>query len=1029
MVLTLFFVSGACGLIYQVVWSRMLTLIFGRSVLAVGIVLAAFMAGLALGSYLLGKYSDKSRNPLRLYAVYEIGIGITALAASALMLNISPFYIQIHAVIGDSPIALAAARFILAFLILIVPTVLMGATLPILSRVLIRRLTNVGHELGGLYAINTLGAVAGAMAAGFLLIRFLGLQGTVYLAVAGNLGVGFFALMLSRPEAAAADEVRAEPTEPPVAQADHSSLPSPPLALLMLFVFGFSGLASFAYEIFWTRSLVFVLGNTTYAFTLVLTAFLSGIALGGYLVRFVADRISSRLTLFAVIEILIGVFSAASLPILFSIVKSDAIQAFVRDMSSQFGLLIVSDSIVALVLMLIPATLIGATLPLAGRIVVADLRYTGTMVGRVYAVNTLGNVLGALLPGLLILPLVGIQKGVLLMAALNICLGLLLLAAQWKKHAAWAVAPVAILLFLAVGTLKLPIDFQFPSESQTKNDAVLFYEEGGMATTKVWAEANQGNKLISVDGINIGGTGATDYKQQILAHLPKLLLKSYSSELSIGLGSGILIGESGRHEQLKKLVCVEISPGVVKGAEFFTKENFAVLDDPRSKIIIDDIGHYLQTTPEKFDIISADGKTTEKYTSNSYSYSKEYYELLRGHLARNGMVIQWIPTALPADQYAMVLRTFLEVFPHANLWYFPPVGEFFIPNTFLIGSNENIDVDLSRLNQALASGSGSFRGIEKYGLKKAEDVLTHFIASEETLRRAIPPGPINSFNRPYYEFYSPADYVLPWQQRALANHQLLVSIRGPDFEKDVLGKLEGPALKSLLAAYEAEGLFLKGYAAQLGKEPSTEVVQFLDSAIALAPRSEVLRNQVVAYFMEQFRFSFWRQDYDDALRFARRATEKYPQSDVAHENYGMALLLTRQPEAAMAALLRAQELSPSRVLPLRASGIIYAAQGNTDKAMRQWRKALSVDPNDIMTLVAIGVQIAKQGSGGKGEEYLQRAYKLAPRNPAVINGYAHALYLAGDIQSAGDIVLAGGRYYEGNPSFERIRAKILGEIR
>jgi spermidine synthase len=136
-----------------------------------------------------------------------------------------------------------------------------------------------------------------------------------------------------------------------------------------------------------------------------------------------------------VIEILIGVFSAASLPILFSIVKSDAIQAFVRDMSSQFGLLIVSDSIVALVLMLIPATLIGATLPLAGRIVVADLRYTGTMVGRVYAVNTLGNVLGALLPGLLILPLVGIQKGVLLMAALNICLGLLLLAAQWKKHA------------------------------------------------------------------------------------------------------------------------------------------------------------------------------------------------------------------------------------------------------------------------------------------------------------------------------------------------------------------------------------------------------------------------------------------------------------------------------------------------------------------------------------------------------------------------------------------------------------------
>jgi spermidine synthase len=1029
MVLTLFFVSGACGLIYQVVWSRMLTLMFGRSVLAVGIVLAAFMAGLALGSYLLGKFSDKSRNPLRLYAIYEIGIGITALAASALMVNISPFYIQIYEVIGDFPIALSAARFILAFLVLIVPTILMGATLPILSRVMIKRLANVGHELGGLYAINTLGAVAGAMAAGFLLIRFLGLQGTVYLAVAGNLGVGFFALVLSQPGNAAADEARVEQAELPLAQAGSGSLPSRALAVLMLFVFGLSGLASFAYEIFWTRSLVFILGNTTYAFTLVLTAFLSGIALGGYLIRFVADRIRSRLTLFAVIQILIGVFSAASLPILFSVLKSVAIQSFVRDMSSQFGLLIVSESTVALVLMLLPATQIGATLPLAGRIFVADLRYTGTMVGRVYAVNALGNVVGALLPGLLILPLVGIQKGVLLMAALNICLGLLLLAAQWRKHAAWVVVPLAMLLFLAIGALKLPVDFQFPSESQTKNDAVLFYEEGGMATTKVWVEANQGRKLISVDGINIGGTGSTDYKQQILAHLPKLLLESYRSELSIGLGSGILIGESGRHEQLKKLVCVEISPGVVKGAEFFTKENYAILDDSRSEVIIDDIGHYLQTSPEKFDIISADGKTTEKYTSNSYSYSQEYYELLKLHLTRNGMVIQWVPTALPADQYAMVLRTFLDVFPHANLWYFPPVGEFFVPNTFLIGSNETIDVDPVRLSQILASGSGSFRGIEKYGLKTAEDVLTHFVASEETLRQSISPGPINSFNRPYYEFYSPTDYALSWRQRALVNHQLLMSIRGPDFEKEVLGKLEGPARKSLWSAYEAEGLFLKGYAAQLGNKPYTEVVKLLDLAVALAPRSEVLRNQAVAYFVEQFRFSFLGQDYDNALRFARSAAEKYPQSSVVHENYGMALLLTRQPQAAVVELLRTQELNPDRVLPLRALGIVYAAQGKIEKAMLQWRAALSVDPNDIMTLVAIGVQLAKQGSSQKGEVYLQRAYKLAPRNPAVINGYAHVMYLAGDIQSAGDIVLTGGRYYEGNPSFERMRAKILGEIR
>lgn len=1024
-VLTLFFVSGACGLIYQVVWSRMLTLLFGRSVLAVGIVLAAFMAGLALGSYLLGKFTDKSPNPLRLYALYEVGIGLTALAASALMLNLSPLYIRIHAAIGDFPLALSAARFGLAFLILIVPTLLMGATLPILSRVLIRRLANVGRELGGLYAVNTLGAVAGAMAAGFFLIRFFGLQGTVSLAVAGNLGVGLWALVLSHGKGSAAEESRLQQTELAPLHTEPGSMPARPLALLMFIVLAFSGLASFAYEVLWTRSLVFILGNTTYAFTLVLTAFLLGIALGGYLIRFVADRINSRLTLFAVIEILIGVFSAASLPILFSILKSAEMQSFVRDMSSQFGLLIVSESGVALLLMLLPATLIGATLPLAGRIFVADLRYTGTMVGRVYAANTLGNVVGALLPGLLILPLVGIQKGVLLMAALNICLGLMLLVAQWKNLTRWAVVPVCIFLFLAIGIIKLPIDFQFPSESQTKNDAVHFYDEGGMVTTKVWTEANQGDKLISVDGINIGGTGSTDYKQQILAHLPKLLLESYRSELSIGLGSGILIGESARHAQLKRLVCVEISPGVVKGAEFFSKENFDVLDDPRSEIVIDDIGHYLQISREKFDIISADGKTTEKYTSNSYAYSKEYYEQLRLHLARKGLVIQWIPTALPADQYAMVLRTFLDVFPYANLWYFPPVGQFFIPNTFLIGSNEGIDIDPGRMTQALASGAGAFRGIEKYGLKTAGDLLTHFVAGEETLRQTISPGPINSFNRPYYEFYSPADYLLSWQQRALINHRLLMSLRGPDFDKAILNSLEGPERQSLSTAYEAEGLFLKGYAAQLKEEPYAKVVKFLDSAVNLAPSSEVLRNQIVAYFMEQFRFSFWGQDYGNALRVARRATEIYPQSSEAHENYGMALMLTRQSEAAMAELIRAWELNPGQLLSLRALGVLSVAQGDVDKAMMYWREALSVEPNDIMTLVLIGGQLSKQGPPAAGEPYLRRAYELAPRNPAVINGYAQVLYLAGDYGTAREIVRGGGRYHEGNPAFGDLRAKIL----
>jgi spermidine synthase len=837
-----------------------------------------------------------------------------------------------------------------------------------------------------------------------------------------------FALAISKHYGLTNDETVGQGMELSTSKVDSVQMLSRPVTIILLLVFALSGLTSFAYEIFWTRSLVFILGNTTYAFTLMLAAFLTGIAIGGYAIQFVANRVKSRLRLFAMIEILIGLLSATSLPILFYILESETIQSFISGSSNQIGWMILSESAVAMLLMLLPATLIGATLPLMGQIFVKDLRSTGTTVGKIYALNTLGNVVGALLPGLLILPLMGIQKGILLMSALNICLGLMVLVAHWKKTAVLAAVPIGIFVVFTIGIIKTPISFQFPSELQTSIDSVLFYKEGGLVTTKVWAETTFGKKQISVDGINIGGTGSTDYKQQILAHLPKLLLKSYSSELSIGLGSGILIGESAQHDQLKKIVCVEISPSVVRGAEFFAKENYDVLNNPRTTIVTDDIGHFLQTSSEKFDVISADGKTADRYSSNSFSHSTEYYELLRQHLSPGGLVIQWIPT-LPLSQYNLVLRTFLDTFPHVNLWYFPPTGRFFTPNTFLVGSAVKIDIDPDWINQAMAANPVSFHGIGKYGLKTAEDLLSHFAASEVTLRQAVPPGPSNSFDLPYYEFYSPADYSLSFQQNALANYRLIMSARGSNFEKNVLGRLEGSKKAVLWRAFTAEGLFLKGYEAMLKNEPYAMVMELLDRSMALAPLSDVLRNQVVSYVLDQFRLSVDRQDYESALRLARRAVQIYPGSAEVHEVYGMILLHTNQPEAAAFEFQKALELDPELIFSRRSLAMIYMLKGKVDKAMEALIEALSIDPNDVLTLVAIGLQTAQRESVQTGEKHLHRAYELAPKNPAVINGYAHVLYLAGDLDRARDIVNAGGRYYEGNPIFEGVRAKVLGYIR
>ncbi len=990
-VFALFFVSGACGLIYEVVWSRMMTLIFGRSALAVGTVLAAFMSGLAIGSYLLGKYADRSRNPLRLYAFYEVGIGFTALAVSFLLTRLTPVSVLVSEVLGRSSPALAVSRFFIVLALMIIPTVLMGATLPILSRVCIRQLSCVDRELGRLYAINTAGAVAGSVLSGFFLIKHLGLHGTIYLAVMGNLLVGTLAWLVSRGTSVVSAVPAAaltKSTVPPPTPVDPHLRRTYRLALS---AFALSGLASFAYEVFWTRSLVFVVGNTTYAFTLMLTAFLTGIALGGYGIRFVAEKVKSPLRLFASIEVLIGLFSAASLPLLFSTVNSPVIRSFISRTSGQLGLLALSDFGVALVLMLIPATLIGATLPLIGRIFLVDLQKTGTTVGKVYAVNTLGNVAGALLPGLLILPLLGVQKGILLMACLNVCLGVAIAISGWKRFTAAITATAVVFTMVVIFIPRMPLTFQFPSEYQTANDGVLFYREGGLVTTKVWASADTDYKSMSVDGINIGGTSDSDYKQQILAHLPKLLLKSYASELSIGLGSGILIGESAKHAALKKIVCVEISRGVAEGASYFSEENRHIMDDPRAVIVIDDIAGYLQTATEHYDIISADEKTTGKYASNSLSYSKEYYALLRRRLAPGGLVIQWMPTDLPPSQYSLAIRTFLDAFPHVTLWYFPPVGRFMLSNTFLVGSNEPVDINPVRMRQAMERDPESFQGIRKYGLTTADSILAHFIAGGQTLRLAIPPGPVNSFERPYYEFYSPRDYAVPSNIRALANHEWLMSVRGKDFDRYVRRGTEGPDLLHLMQAFQAEGAFLDGYTLQLQGLMPEAILPHYEQAIEMASWNRALCNEVLSFLNSEVRARYARGDISGAADFLHRAANIFPESAEARYDYGRMLLFMGANDPAIRELQQALILNPKLVPALRNVGVFYASQGQMDRAVEKWKEALSVNPDDIMSLVFYGIYLARQGAHSEAMDCLQNAYRLAPRNPKVAEAYLQVL--------------------------------------
>jgi spermidine synthase len=652
LVLLLFFASGALALIYQVVWGRMMMHIFGSTALAVGTVLAGFMSGLATGSWLAGKAADRSPNRLRLYAWLELGIALSALLAHALLHRMETIFPALYSLLGSSTLIAAVARFVLVFLLVLAPTALMGATLPVLTRLLANLPGKLGSHLSSLYSVNTFGAVCGALAS----LR-------QSLATAAR-----------TPTPAVRASAGAEDVDPQILR-------------LVVLGLGISGFTSFAYEIYWTRSLVFVLGNSTYAMTTMLCAFLAGIALGGYGVRFLLKAIRDHVALFGWVQILLGIFSALALPILFTIIEPHAVGQLLVDDTARPLPLLLSGFAVAFGIMLVPAMLIGMTFPLVGQIAARDPLRAGTVVGRIYAINTCGNILGALLPAVLLLGWLGIQRGMVGMALLNVALGLVVLITRSvppRWSVAWPVVlPVLLLVSLFLAS-RVPVDFEFPSQSELPHHRTLFYREGPLATTKVFYDPLTHEKFMSVDGIIIGGTGNTEFKQLLLAHLPKLLLDDVSSELSVGIGSGMLAGESVLHPAVKHITGVEIEPGVISGAAWFREENHDVLQNPRMKIVADDIGNFLRTTHGKFQVISADEKTADEYASNGFSYSRDYYELLLEHLAPGGLVAQWVPTTLPPRQYRMILKTFANVFPHVQLWHFLPARKRGPFNTILV---------------------------------------------------------------------------------------------------------------------------------------------------------------------------------------------------------------------------------------------------------------------------------------------------------------------------------------------------------
>lgn len=750
-ILALFLGSGMTGLIYQVVWTKLLTLVFGVTMLAVSTVLTSFFGGLALGSYLGGKWVDKYGDGFKWYGIAEMIIGLYALVFPLILMLNNGVYVFLAQKTGAGFYGLSLFKFALAALILIAPTTLMGATLPMLSKALASE-NRFARDVGGLYTVNTIGAVAGALISAFYLIPSFGMRMILFSVGGFNIVLGAVAFFLSRQEKSRQGS-SAEASAPSTLPGD-GEIPRG-FALLILIGFAVSGFTGLAYEVIWTRILGFILTGTIYAFSVVLAVFLIGIAAGSLVFSAFLDRIKSIgavVAILAAVEVLIGL-SSIGLITLYD--KLPSFQFYWRiDTTPDWNESVYLYFLTSFITLIIPTFLFGATFPLVCKIYGKRAGRVGTKIGNIYSLNTVGGILGSFFSGFVMIPFLGMQKTIILMGAVNAAAGILfMLFSPYCKSAlryAFAAGCIAVTIGLIL-TLPENMPYSLHKSFLTEGEEIIFYKEGTAATVMV-AERPGKSLTASNKRLWVNGNKATAaYYEGLQINrfqgvLPMVLHPDPKDILVICFGSGTTFGTLSQFP-VNKVDNVEIASTVIEAAPKFKKENMDVLNNPVSRINIDDGRSFLAATSKKFDVI------TEEPMHPSLAgvvnmYTKEYYELAKAHLNEDGLMSQWIPLYdLSVEDVRLMVKTFQSVFPHTTIWLANA-------DIFMIGSPSKMNVNYDRLVDKL-SMPNVHSLLKDIDLEDPHEFLSTFLMNEEMVGVYAAGQQVMTDDMPVVEFTGP----------------------------------------------------------------------------------------------------------------------------------------------------------------------------------------------------------------------------------------------------------------------------------
>jgi spermidine synthase len=787
----LFLLSGASALIYQVVWVRQLTTVFGATIYAVSTVLTAFMGGLALGSWLVGKRADTLKRPLVFFGVLELLTAAAAFAFPFALALVIPIIGAFYATGSDPNFTFfSLLRFVLIGGLLLIPTTLMGATLPVLSRAVVRDLESLGHRVGGLYAVNTLGAVLGAFLTGFVLLEIYGIWHTTLIAVANDALVGLASIALGWSATR------------PVTSRVTLSVPRPalsPAARYVLFTYGLSGLVALALQIAWSRSLIFGfehLKATTYAFSSILTIFLLGLAIGSALMQAVVDRLRQPLAAYGFLQVLLGVTSGLSLFLIMAdlpewMLRPELADDGSGDLNTWYAISNVMTR--TAVVIGLPTLLMGMLFPVAARIVSGSVEEVGADIGRLYAINTAGAIAGSFLGGFILIPMMGISVTLAVLAAASMAIGI---GALWlspvlsgpRRGVLVAACAAASILFI-LRVLAAPGGGAF--QRLIEFDKLVFYKEGPLATVSV-IEDIKGWRTIYVDGVGVAGTDPViQTDQKTLAHVPMMLLGGEAeSVLTVGFGSGGASHSYTLYPDIKNIHACEITTTVPSAAITLTDANRGIVltdaalrseirergadgflpngvkplsaythragpgymtHDPRYRLIIDDARAYLRFNETQYDVIATDC-TDLRYKSNANLYDLEYFELCRERISDRGLVVVWVPLGGLSDEaFRIMTRTFHQVFPKMAVWYFTNQPTHYC--LFIAGRDE-VRIDLDAVVRATGI-PGIREDMIDIGLSDPAKIVSSFVTDHRSLDTYLGRGPLNTEDFPILEFLAP----------------------------------------------------------------------------------------------------------------------------------------------------------------------------------------------------------------------------------------------------------------------------------